>query len=159
MLRLAVEWGKVEKVLPKVEMLPGENHQDRVLTEAEEADYLKAATAIGESILESFQRALEGIRATKRHKAPIEPADPFLLRDVTTVLIDCGLRRTSASGFNGDMSATAGFLSPSGRPQMRGARFPSRLGRPLSWKCGVQRQTANGCSRRPRAAGISRNRA
>ncbi len=32
MQKLAMEWGKVNKALPKVEMLPGENHRDRVLT-------------------------------------------------------------------------------------------------------------------------------
>jgi integrase len=92
MLKLALEWGKVGKVLPKIEMLPGEKHRDRVLASEEEAAYLEAATAIGEDILESFRRALEGIRATKRGEEPIRPEDPFLLRDATTVLIDCGLR-------------------------------------------------------------------
>ncbi|MBK5291328.1 MAG: tyrosine-type recombinase/integrase [Acidobacteriia bacterium] len=92
MLKLAMEWGKVEKALPKVEMLPGENHRDRVLSADEEAHYLEAATAIGEEILESYRRALEGIRANMRGEQPIRPEDPFLLRDVATVLIDCGLR-------------------------------------------------------------------
>jgi integrase len=40
----------------------------------------------------AYHRALEGIRATQRGEEPIEPRDPFLLRDVTTILIDCGLR-------------------------------------------------------------------
>ncbi len=92
MLKLAMEWGKVEKALPKVEMLPGENHRDRVLSADEEASYLEAATAIGEDLLESYRRALEGIRATKRGEEPIRPEDPFLLRDVSTILIDFGLR-------------------------------------------------------------------
>ena len=92
MFKLAMEWGKVEKALPKVEMLPGENHRDRVLSASEEASYLEAANTIGQGILESYQRALEGIRATKRCEEPIRPDDPFLLRDVTTVLIDCALR-------------------------------------------------------------------
>ena len=92
MLKLAIEWGKVEKALPRVEMLPGENHRDRVLSADEEVRYLEAATAIGEDIQESYRRALEGIRATMRGKQPIRPDDPFLLRDVATILIDCGLR-------------------------------------------------------------------
>jgi integrase len=92
MLKLAMEWGKVERALPKVEMLPGENHRDRVLSADEEARYLEAATAIGEDIQESYRRALEGLRATMRGEEPIRPADPFLLRDVTTILNDCGLR-------------------------------------------------------------------
>jgi integrase len=92
MLKLATEWGKVEKVLPKVEMLPGENQRNRVLTAEEETRYLDAATDIGNGILESYLRALEGIRATMRGELPIRPEDPFLLRDAATLLIDCGLR-------------------------------------------------------------------
>ena len=41
---------------------------------------------------EAYKRALVGIRSLKRGKAPIKPSDPFLLRDVATVLLDCGLR-------------------------------------------------------------------
>src|SRR5262249_33539968 len=74
------------------EMLPGENHRDRVLSRDEEASYLEATTAIGENILESYQRALDGIRATQRGQEPTQPEDPFLLRDVTTLLDDCALR-------------------------------------------------------------------
>ncbi|MCL5745159.1 MAG: site-specific integrase [Acidobacteria bacterium] len=50
MLKLATEWGKVDKALPKVEMLPGENHRDRVLSTDEEARYQAPPTAIGEDI-------------------------------------------------------------------------------------------------------------
>lgn len=60
MFALAQEWGKVEKALPRVRMLPGERHRERVLTSEEESRYLTHA----------------------------EP----LLRDVATVLLDCGLR-------------------------------------------------------------------
>jgi integrase len=92
MLKLAMEWGKVERALPKIEMLPGENHRERVLSADEEARYLEAATAIGEGIQEGYRRALEGTRATMRGEQPIRPEDPFLLRNVATILIDCGLR-------------------------------------------------------------------
>jgi integrase len=92
LLKLATEWGKVEKALPKVEMLPGENHRDRVLTAEEEARFLEAATTIGAHIQEAYRRALEGIRATQRGENPIPPQDPYVLRDVTMLLIDCGLR-------------------------------------------------------------------
>lgn len=60
MFKLATEWQQVDRLLPKVEMLAGENHRERVLTDAEEDPYLKAA-------------------------AP-------LLRDVATILVECGLR-------------------------------------------------------------------
>jgi hypothetical protein len=36
MFTLAQEWGKVERSLPKVRILPGEDHRDRVLTTEEE---------------------------------------------------------------------------------------------------------------------------
>ena len=60
MFTLVQEWGKVEKALPKVRMLPGEQHRDRVLTESEEEKYLANADS--------------------------------LLREATTILLDCGLR-------------------------------------------------------------------
>ena len=72
-------------------MLPGENERDRVLTDDEEARYLAAAAQVGANIEEAYRRALKGIRAHKG-QTPSKPEDPYLLRDVTTVLIDCGLR-------------------------------------------------------------------
>jgi len=92
MLRLAVEWGKVEKAAPRISLLPGERRRERVLTPAEETAYLKATRQIGDGILAAYQCALEGIRATLRGEQPVEPADPYMLRDVATVLLDCGLR-------------------------------------------------------------------
>jgi len=41
-LRLAVEWGALES-MPKVKLLPGERHRERVVTHEEEAKYLAAA--------------------------------------------------------------------------------------------------------------------
>jgi integrase len=92
MLKLAVDWGRVERVLPRVAMLPGERHRDQVLSAVEETGYLDAARAVGDGVLESYRRALEGIRATERGKQPVPPEDPYLLRDATAILIDCGLR-------------------------------------------------------------------
>ncbi|MGA2183816.1 MAG: tyrosine-type recombinase/integrase [Bryobacteraceae bacterium] len=70
MFHLAVEWGKVEKALPNVKMLPGEKHRERVLTPEEEDLYFKAAAS----------------------DAMMYHADPHLMRDVATILLDCGLR-------------------------------------------------------------------
>ena len=91
MLRLSLEWGKTERVPPKVQMIPGENERDCVLTDDEESRYLTAATKVGANIEEAYRRALGGLRARKG-EVPIEPEDPYLLRDVTTILIDCALR-------------------------------------------------------------------
>jgi integrase len=92
MLHLAVEWGKIYKAPAKISLIPGERRRERVLSEEEEAQYLKAASDIGDSILSAYDRSLEGIRATQRGEQPIKPEDPYLLRDASTVLLDCGLR-------------------------------------------------------------------
>jgi integrase len=70
MFHLAQEWGKVEKALPAVKMVPGEDHRERVLTAAEEALYFRGA----------------GTEAMEQH------ADPRLLADVARILLDCALR-------------------------------------------------------------------
>ncbi len=46
----------------------------------------------GVKSLLAYRRALVGIRATQRDETPVKPRDPFVLRDVATVLLDCGLR-------------------------------------------------------------------
>ena len=89
---LALEWGKVEKLPAKVSLVPGERRRERVLSQDEEEVYLKAATEIGDSILKAHAAALQGIRATQRGQQPQKPADPYLLRDVAVILLDCGLR-------------------------------------------------------------------
>jgi integrase len=91
MLCLAQEWGKVEKLLPKIKLLPGENQRERVLTAQEDTAYLKAASELGVNIEQNYHQALNGVRATVRGKQPIKP-DAFQLRDVVTILLDCGLR-------------------------------------------------------------------
>jgi integrase len=57
--------------------------------------YLAAAQKLGESIDAAYFRALNGIRA-KRGEQPIEPQDPFALRDLATLLLDCALRPDEA---------------------------------------------------------------
>lgn len=91
MFSLAQEWGTVTAVLPRVRMLPGENQRERVLTDEEEYNYLSTATELGYGLEAAYERSLGGVRAAVRGKQPIKP-DSFLLRDVTTILIDCGLR-------------------------------------------------------------------
>jgi integrase len=92
MLRVAVEWGRAEKAAPRVSLLPGERRRERVLSLTEEAAYLESARNIGEGVLAAYRRALEGIRAKYRGQQPIKPEDPYLLRDVATLLLDCGVR-------------------------------------------------------------------
>lgn len=92
---LAAEWRRVERVLPKVKMIPGERHRERVLTPDEETRYLSAASQIGNRNQQDYEAALEGIRATQRGEQPLKP-DAFLLRDVVTLLLDTGLRPEEA---------------------------------------------------------------
>jgi integrase len=92
MFALAQEWEKTTKALPRVRMVPGEAHRERVLSADEEQRYFDAATALGEGILQAYERALSGIRATQRGEQPIKPQDPFRLRDAAMILMDCGLR-------------------------------------------------------------------
>jgi integrase len=70
MFHLAQEWGRVEKSLPTVKMVPGENHRERVLTAEEESLYFRGA----------------GTKAMEQH------LDPRLVADVARILLDCGLR-------------------------------------------------------------------
>jgi len=91
MLKLAQEWGKVEKALPRVSMLPGENKRTYVLSSEDEDRYLDAAKEFGQRVEQEYKQALVGIRATRRKQQPRKP-DAFLLRDVTTILLDCALR-------------------------------------------------------------------
>jgi len=44
-LRVAEEWGELQKV-PKVKMLSGESHRERVITQEEEARYLTSANSL-----------------------------------------------------------------------------------------------------------------
>jgi hypothetical protein len=81
---LAIEWGRVSAALPRVRMLPGANHRERVLTAAEETEYLKAATTVGHELQEAYECALEGIRAVKRGEIPQKP-DAYRLRDAATI--------------------------------------------------------------------------
>lgn len=52
MLVLAMEWAKVERVLPRARMIPGETRRDRVLTVDEENGYFQAAQLIGSAGIE-----------------------------------------------------------------------------------------------------------
>ncbi len=88
---LALEWGRITNALPRVRMLPGANHRERVLTPAEEALYLAAAAELGSEADRKYQRALDGTRARLRGEQPNKP-DAYLLRDAATILIDCGMR-------------------------------------------------------------------
>jgi integrase len=89
-LHCAEDWGRVSKIV-KFKLLPGENHRERALSEAEDAAYTKAATDFALGLDQAYLAALSGIRATKRNEQPRKP-DSFRLRDVALLMIDAGLR-------------------------------------------------------------------
>ena len=91
MFALANEWARLI-ACSRVGMVPAEAHRNRVLDAAEQKAYVDSAQALGNSLLEAYQRARSGIRATKRGETPIEPPDPFLLRDAVTILLEYGYR-------------------------------------------------------------------
>jgi integrase len=122
MLKLASEWGKVDKALPKVTMLPGERHRDRVLTNVEEQEYLQATQSIGAGILDGYQRALEGIRATARDQQPVAPSDPYLLRDASTILLDCALRPEECFRLRWENIRMVRCTSPAGKRRTHDAK-------------------------------------
>jgi hypothetical protein len=93
MFTLAEEWRKVERALPKVAMLPGKGHRDRVLSDTDEALYFRAASS----------------KAMDKH------ADPALLGDVAAILF------SGVIGFPNHRDGYASVLS-SGRRLSRGSR-------------------------------------
>jgi integrase len=139
MLRLAFEWGVLEKPALQVQMLSGENECDRVLSGAEESRYLKATAAVGESILAAHARALDGIRAQLRGEIRAESSDPFLLRDVTTILLDCGLRPEEAFRLRWQHVPEDVLYIPYGKTENARRRIPltQRAGALLSMRRGV----------------------
>jgi integrase len=91
MFHLAIEWGRVKTLLPRIKLLRGENHRERVLSLEEEAAYLAAARQIGGDIEKAYQQALTGICAVQRGQEPRRP-NSHRLSDVTTILFECALR-------------------------------------------------------------------
>jgi len=125
LFNLAVEWGKVTTILPRVRLLGGENHRERVLSFEEERRYLEAATNIGHQLAEAYTRALQGIRAVMRGEQPRRP-DAYLLRDVATLLIDCALRPEECFRLTWQDSIRDGAIEiPTGKGRGSRRRIPA----------------------------------
>jgi len=86
--------------------------------------YLDCAQALGNSQLESYQRALIGIRATMRGETPIEPQYPFLLRDVVTVLLECGYRPEECFRLRWEYVQSGVIEMPHGKTENARRRIP-----------------------------------
>ncbi|HKE21882.1 MAG TPA: hypothetical protein VKB88_05790 [Bryobacteraceae bacterium] len=99
MFHLAQESGKVEKALPTVRMVPGENHRERVVSAEEETLYFAGAKS----------------EAMNQHM------DPTLLSDVATILLDCGLRPEECFRLRTDNVRDGKIWFPYGRPTTHAA--------------------------------------
>jgi integrase len=156
---LAQEWGKVSTILPRVRLLPGENHRERVLSGEEERSYLEAATELGNAIAAAYQKALEGIRAVQRGEQPRRP-DAFLLRDVATLLLDCGIRPEECFRLRWADNIRDGAIEiHTGKGRGSRRRIPASARVVAVLKMRRQEALSEWVFRRTRRAGISRRRA
>jgi integrase len=105
MLRLAQEWGKAERALPIVRMIPGEKHRERVLTADEEKLYFRAA----------------GSEAMAQH------VDPRRLADVARILLDCGLRPEECFRLKAENVADGKLEIRFGKTEQARRRIPMTL--------------------------------
>jgi integrase len=147
--------GKGRKALPRVRMIPGEAHRDRILSLSDEKAYFEATQAIGLSTLEMYQRALDGIRVTQRGQVPIEPRDPFLLRDVATVLLDCGIRPEECFRLRWEHVQNDMIEITYGKTDNARLVYRSLSVQHPSWKCVAAERPVPGSFPRRREAGIS----
>ncbi len=95
MFKLAVEWSKVERALPKVEMLRGENRRERVLSEDEENRYLEAATQVGDDTQAAYDNERDIGRGGR-----IRTSDLLVPNQVTTENQRVSLTTTRCSGLS-----------------------------------------------------------
>src|SRR5437879_2691020 len=123
MFNLASDWGKVSTRLPRVRMNHGENQRMRVLTAEEEHAYLNAASDTAHRIQQSYEEALQGVRAVVRGEQPIKP-DAFLLRDVATILIDGGFRPEECYRLNWENVRDGGINIDHGKGRGSRRRVP-----------------------------------
>ena len=155
MLRLAVEWGKAERPAPRVSLLPGERQRERVLNPNEEAAYLKAAQAIGESILEAYQRRLRVFGQPRGETAPPNRKIPFSCGTYRPFCSIVASGQRSVTGLDGSTAGTARCLSRSARLETRAGRFRCRSGSMRFLRCGEPSRLRNGPSPHPPRADTS----
>jgi hypothetical protein len=132
MFTLAIEWGKVERALPKIRTIPGEAHRDRVLSASEEKAYFDAAQLLGFDALAMYESALEGIRATQRES---EQPNVATFRSNLVIRFCCATRRRfwqtakfarkNAFGYGGRAFKTTSSKLHTAKPKTRGGEFRS----------------------------------
>lgn len=105
--KLAEEWNETEKRLPRVEMLGGERHRDRVLSLEEEERYLEGATAVGMQIQDAYLRALAASEHACGGSNQTSPKTRFCCAMSPRFLSTAHSGPRSVSAFAGNMSAMA----------------------------------------------------
>jgi hypothetical protein len=155
MFALAVEWGKVERVLPRVRMIPGEAHRERVINVNEEKFYLEAAQG-------SASRRLK--RTNELWSESGRPSAVSSQSSLPTHLGSATLRRFSwivASGRKnafasaGSSVRTTPSRSPTARPTMPAAAFLFLSAYSQFWQCAARTRKDRGSSPRPTRAATS----
>jgi integrase len=113
---LATEGGKVDKPLLKVRMLPGERHPERVLAPEEERVYFENAQS---SLMDGH-------------------ADPRLVYDVATLLLDCALRPEECFRLTWGQVRDGGLEILDGKTANARRRIPlsARAAAVLEMRCG-----------------------
>jgi len=149
MLRLAVKWGKLEKVPQKIELLSGEPRRDRVLTSDEEREYFRA-TQIGDDMENAYRRALEGSERCGGKSRLTGKARSWC--DLTALLIDLRAasgrkKRSGHAGMNCEMALGTSHMQDRKRAPQRSTDRAS-LGLP---------RNPNECSRLKRRADTRRS--
>lgn len=90
-LRLAEEWGEIQRQPFKVKLLEGENTRDRILDAEEERVYLAAALELAHEQIDRYHAALTAFEKGKRKAKPARP-DARLMHDAAILLLDTGMR-------------------------------------------------------------------
>jgi hypothetical protein len=142
MLRLAVEWGRIDKTPTRITLLSGENRRERVLSHQEESGYLKAAVQIGEAAIAAYERALHAFaplsaatsRQNRRTRSFCETWQPCCSTADYVPM--------NATASNGSNTGKGAFISREGKPQRAADR--SSLGS----RRGDTRNAATGDRRR-----------
>jgi len=82
-------------------------------------------------------QACEGILATLHGEQPLKPEDPYLLREVAIILLDCGLRPEECHRLSWEPTGAIRSIYRVARQSTRSAKFHSPNGRKFYWSGGA----------------------
>lgn len=126
-LKLAEEWGDIQKQPLRVKLLQGENTRDRVLEPEEERIYLAGALELAHEQMDAYQEALAAFERGKRKAQPARP-DARLMHDIAVLLLDTGMRPSELYRLRWEQITddTVRILSGKGKGSKRAIPLPAR---------------------------------